>query len=248
MTQALIVDRIIRRSAQGVTRPFLCQVEDGRLFWAKGNLAGQRALCCEWVAGSLAKALDLPVPPFAQLHVPKQLVEQSLVESIRELGCGLVFGSEDVGDTQEFGIKDAQNAIRRDADIALRTMLFDWWIQNGDRTLGERGGNPNILIRVADGKLRIIDHNIAFDRTWSASQFFDGHVFAVARKSATPESRESVRESMKRARGQLDIFWSQLPESWLYLDESGGSPVDVSITEMRSILGRVETDWDELWS
>jgi len=181
------------------------------------------------------------------LFVPRQLVEQSLIESVRELGEGIVFGSQDVGDVQEFGVKDASSVLRHDAELATRTLLFDWWIQNGDRSLGEKGGNPNILVSMSDGNMRIIDHNIAFDRTWNAAQFFDQHVFANVRRVVAHEHLLAIREEMRQVRKEVSGFYSQIPDSW-HLDADHAANVDLTDDEVCGILNRVETEWDATWS
>ena len=38
------ITEVIGRSSQGITRPFLCRADDGRLYYVKGNGAGRRAL------------------------------------------------------------------------------------------------------------------------------------------------------------------------------------------------------------
>jgi len=55
---------IIRRSDQGVTRPFLCRAEDGAIYFVKGRHAGHRSLICELLGGLLTENLRLPIAPF----------------------------------------------------------------------------------------------------------------------------------------------------------------------------------------
>ena len=66
---------ILKRSEQGMTRPFICRCEDDRLYYVKGRGAGPRSLLCEWLAGHLANALDLPVPEFVIAQASKELVD-----------------------------------------------------------------------------------------------------------------------------------------------------------------------------
>ena len=245
--QPLEVVRIIRRSAQGVTLPFLCEVSDGRLFWAKGNLAGKRALCCEWLAGSLARAVGLPIPPFAQLSVSDELIAQSLIDSAADLGSGLVFGSHDIGDAQELGIEDARRVMRQDPETAVLTLAFDWWIQNGDRILGDRGGNPNILISMSDQRMHIIDHNVAFDDSWHALRFFEDHVFAAIRKEIGPPKLLALRDRLRQVRGHVDSFWAEIPDSWRFLDRDGTLRVELTMDRVYTVLDRLETEWEEVW-
>lgn len=245
--QPLEVVRIIRRSTQGVTRPFLCEVADGRLFWAKGNMAGKRALCSEWLAGSLAQKIGLPIPPFSQLNVSDDFIGQSLIDSAADLGSGLVFGSQDVSDVQEFGIEDARRVMRQDPETAMLTLLFDWWIQNGDRILGDLGGNPNILINMFDQQMHIIDHNVAFDDSWNAPRFFENHVFGAIRKDFNRAKLLALRDRLRQGRDCIDAFWTEIPDSWRFLDRDETLPVELTTDNVYTILNRLETEWEEVW-
>jgi hypothetical protein len=249
--QHLEVVRIVRRSEQGVTRPFLCEVADGRLFWAKGHYAGRRALCCEWIAGSLAQAVGLPIPPFAQLLVSEEMIRHSLFDSAEDLGHGLVFGSHDVEDAQEFGVEDARRVMRQAPDTALLVLMFDWWIQNEDRTLGDKGGNPNLLVSMADQSMKIIDHNIAFDDSWSPSAFFANHVFAASRTASDRPKLLAAREKLRGVRGHLDKLWDEVPDSWRFVDHEAESPMEspMGLTRERvsCILDRAQSEWEGTW-
>jgi hypothetical protein len=160
MTSEITIMEIKRRSEQGVTRPFLCRGDDGHWYWVKGNGAGKLALCREWIAGRIAQLMGLPIPPFAQVNVPQDLIGYSAIEGCEELGAGLAFGSEHVEGACDLAFSQIESVPK---EVRLRTLLFDWLVQNGDRTLGEAGGNVNLLWVERDLKAYIIDHNLAFD-------------------------------------------------------------------------------------
>lgn len=246
--ECLDVVEIIRRSEQGVTLPFFCRVSDGRQFWVKGAGAGRRALCCEWLAGSLAQKLDLPVPPIALLRVDERLIRQSARSDILDLGAGIVFGSHHVEDAQEYSFDDAKALMRKQPELARMILLFDWWIQNEDRTLGERGGNPNLMVGTADSRTIIIDHNIAFDPSWKSTHFFDHHAFASTKKGGDPQWLLELREKMVQLLTEIDGLWGQLPEEWLHYDQDARDPINISQDEIVGILNRVNTSWDAVWS
>jgi len=67
---------IVRRSDQGITRPFLCVGSDGRRYYVKGHGAGRRSLIAEWLAGRAGKLLDLPIPDFALAEIPSPDISQ----------------------------------------------------------------------------------------------------------------------------------------------------------------------------
>ncbi len=238
------VVEVIRRSDQGATRPFLCRASDDNYYWVKGRGAGTRALCCEWVAGRLAQALHLPIPHFAVLHVPPALVEQSTLEGIADLGAGPVFGSQNVPSVREISLGD----IRRiPQELRLLILGFDWWIGNGDRSLGERGGNPNLLWAIGEEhELRLIDHNVAFDGDFRVDQFFDSHIFGSERRQPRDAVLEARAKLADIAQQPRDI-WAELPEEWSYVDALQSVPNDFTLVEVERMLGRLDVSFDQDW-
>ena len=246
--EPLEVLRIIRRSTQGVNLPFFCAASDGREYWVKGAGLGSRALCCEWIAGTLAQRLGLPVPPFVLLAVSQEAIDGSLISDVHQLGAGIAFGSENVEGVQELGIMDVKYAIRHELDVARMTLLFDWWVKNGDRTLGEKGGNPNLLVETGVQSIRVIDHNLAFDRDWDGEAFFSDHVFGQLKGRIDAEWMLAARSKMCETLDGLDEIWGQLPEQWLFLDRAMSVPTDFSVQEVKQVLQRVQTEWKEQWT
>ncbi|UJJ55056.1 hypothetical protein LRK53_01215 [Rhodanobacter thiooxydans] len=113
--QPLQIVEILERSEQGVTRPFLCRCNDDQLYYVKGQGAGRRSLLCEWFAGHLAQALGLPLPPFAIVQAPRELVE--LHPEGSDLGARPAFGSRVVAHTQELTVShlhDVPMPLQRD--------------------------------------------------------------------------------------------------------------------------------------
>ncbi|WP_409527298.1 HipA family kinase [Rhizobium sp. BK591] len=47
------IEEVLRRSDQGVTRPYICRGADGKLYYVKGKDAGYESLVKEWIAGTL---------------------------------------------------------------------------------------------------------------------------------------------------------------------------------------------------
>ena len=83
------------------------------------------------------------------------------------LGAGPAFGSLHV----ENGLSLLPVAVKHvDERLRQKILLFDWWIQNEDRILGETGGH-----------LSVIDHNNAFDSNFNKSSFFRDLVFREER-------------------------------------------------------------------
>lgn len=236
---------VVRRSEQGVTLPFLCRASDGHLYWVKGARAGKRALCCELVAGRIACDIGLPLPSFRSLLVSRDLVAQSARPDIRELGAGLVFGSQDLGTVQEFTVLDGG---RVDAALRLKVLMFDWLVMNADRTLGERGGNPNLMWKLgeADG-LRLIDHNMAFDPAFDAATFFEHHIFGAARNTTDRRVLLDVRQRMMDTVPLVETLWGEVPDEWRFVDAEQSVPVEFSAADIKTALERMETTFDMDW-
>lgn len=231
------VEEVIRRSAQGVLRPFLCRGSDRQLYYVKGHGAGPRSMICEYLCAHLGAQLELPIPRFEVLEVPARLVEASDLEGIEDLGGGLAFGSQQVSETLELSLSRVK---RVPEELRRKVLAFDWWIQNEDRYLTERGGNPNLLWQVEGGGLVVFDHNMAFDPEFSVQCFREGHAFAgVLSAFAEPDFQEQMSEKLLTAAGHLDQILQGCPEEWLE------QATNFDIDTIRRILNRPHSP--EFW-
>ena len=231
---ALIVTEIIRRLEQGVTRPFLVRAEDGQLYVAKGQETTQRGLIAEWLCAHLAREAGLRIPDFTLLEVPPELADAFGPEG-RSLGSGLVFGSLQEADVQEFAITQLKHI---DVEDRRRLLVFDWWVENADRSLTPHGGNPNLLWRAAQSRLIAIDHNLAFDRAFDEAAFFETHVF---REDADAVFNDLVRQvetsaSLTAALGCFDATVASLPPAWHWIDLEQTVPVEVDLNAIKARL------------
>jgi len=213
-----IITEIVRRSEQGVTRPFLCRSADGAGWFVKGLVgAGAEALRAEWIGGTLAKALRLPIPQFAVVDVDEALVEVSAVDDAHELGRRYAFGSRAVAGAEEITYTQA---VALPLEWKARVLLFDWWICHEDRILSPLGGNPNLLTTGRDPvEPWLIDHHSAFDREFDAARFWKNHIFADSRAVWTNAWRKRETRRLKKAATRLNAAWEALPEVWLPGDE-----------------------------
>lgn len=239
----LNIVEIIRRSDQGVTRPFLCRCDDDRLYFVKGRDAGTRSLLCEWLAGHLAKAFGLPIAHFSTAQAPPGLV--ALFPDGNGLGADPAFASLLVEHSQEL----SQAHLRHVDSTTQRDLLvFDWWIHNPDRTLTSAGGNPNLLWNPMQRRLAVIDHNLAFDRGFEPHLFSLTHVFA---KRIPEVFQDLVRrtEYIGRLRDALAAWpdaCHNVPEEWWYVDAERTVPTDFDPAAMLTHLSRFRTE--DFWS
>lgn len=238
----LLVVEILERSEQGVTRPFLCRCSDDQLYYVKGQGAGRRSLLCEWFAGHLAQALGLPLPPFAIVQAPRELVD--LHPEGRDFGAAPAFGSRVVAHTQELSVShlnDVPVSLRRDV------LMFDWWTHNPDRTLTTQSGNPNLLWDTDNGRLVVIDHNVAFDAAFEPRAFSETHVFADVIPSIFQDLVERVSYA-DRLRSALAVWPSacqNVPDEWWFADEERTVPASFDLDAGWALLNRCTQE--EFW-
>lgn len=217
---------IIDRSSQGITSPFICRAEDGAIYYVKGRHAGYRALCCEWVAGELARLWGLPVAPYAIVEVPSALVRGSVHPDALDLGVGPAFGSRQIEAAVELRWSDVVSGSVR-LELCAQILLFDWWVDNPDRT----AGNPNLLWIVHEQQLRVIDHNLAFSSHMMPNglvNFTNEHIFGadliadeyLARLEPEfgigplTQAGIELEQFWEQHRGSLSPIWDALPEEW----------------------------------
>ena len=228
---------IISRSTQGITRPFVCRGDDGWLYYVKGHGAGRQALIAEWIAGNLGKRLGLPIPDFKQAVMPDNLARLSAREDIADLGDGIGFASQLIPNADELTYLYIGQI---DAALRAKILLFDWWTANGDRTLTEHGGNPNILWVHHDHKPYVIDHNLAFDKT-TLPDFWSQHIFLDSRAAWTSGFRQSMESLMRAALQELEIWWAQMPHGWT------DTPTGVTFESIRKLLWRFDAESAKFW-
>lgn len=246
MLANLEITEVIRRVEQGVTRPFLCRASDGQQYYVKSpDSAGREALCREWLGARIAEALELPIPNFKRLWVSDELLEGLLTPDHRPLGCGDVFGSQQVMNHQEVTVLDDLSSFA--PDKSARILLFDWWIQNADRSLTDAGGNANLIWARDHKVLHVIDHNNAFDHRFNPETFWQTHIFRAHRQQWDRQFRQDMTHQMSLIIEKLDQFWSELPETWTYLDQDMGIPVELQLKNILSMLRRMQTASEAFW-
>jgi hypothetical protein len=231
----LQVVEILERSEQGLTRPFLCRCDDDHLYYVKGRGAGRSSLLCEWLAGHLALAFGLPVPPFAIVEAPPSLVD--LFPEGMDLGAGPAFGSRVVAHTQELSVShlcDVPALLQRDV------LVFDWWVRNSDRTLTSLNGNPNLLWDADGNQLVVIDHNVAFDREFDGHSFSAMHVFSQQIPTVFQDlvERLSYAERLRSALAAWAAACQNVPDEWWFADEERTVPADFDPDAVLALLAR----------
>lgn len=113
-------------------------------------------------------------------------------------------------------------------------------MMNGDRTLTEAGGNPNLLWSELDSRLFVIDHNLAFDENVTLHSQLDSHVFAdsLAEICDDPTLQEHYNIKFERALLELPAIIDDIPERWRYLDDGLTVESHFSVGTVKVVLER----------
>lgn len=230
------IEEVLRKDLQGRCGAYFCRGVDGREYVVKGRNAGRRSQWCEWIAGCLARELGLPVPDFELVEIPEELVAELSPEQ-REIGTGVAFGSvlERPVAWFEYSLIDAvPEQLRQDL------LIFDYWIDNEDRSLTEAGGNANLLWRPAEAKLVVIDHNCAFERHSTDKDFLENHVFG--REWAHISSDLALQAEYGARLSKALLAWDEAcdnaPPSWRWIDLEETVPFDPKLGEALARLRR----------
>lgn len=247
MSATIQIIEVLDRAEQGVTKPFLCRGDDGSLYYVKGRFAGFDSLCCEWIAGNLARTFGLSMPEFGVAEIPAALVEESSRADIRELGAGLAFASRRVEGAREVTWAEAESCP---AESKAKLLVLDWWLHNEDRKLSPLGGNPNLLITTDEDEptLWVFDFNLAFDSSFSIEAFRRAHVFGSVSDDLIASLRPSLENDMRSAISQSHSFFSSLPMEWLYLDGDDSLPVQLDKNLIMDILQRPFRQPEQFWT
>jgi hypothetical protein len=132
-------------------------------------------------------------------------------EAVSDLGNEPAFASKRIASSHELRYDRIQHIDEtRQQDI----LLFDAWVRNGDRSLTEKGGNPNLLWR--ENEVYVIDHNLIFDREFNLNDFLMTHAFHQQMPQILEDSlkRQQYEGKMKQALDNWETAWDALPEEW----------------------------------
>jgi len=241
---AIEIVEVLRRSDQGMTRPFICRGDDGETYFVKGLDAGRRSQICEWVAGRLAVLLELPIAPFEIVEVPEELLELDSGLDLSGLGVGPAFGSceRQVTELTVAVIDQVPDSLQQDV------LIFDWWVKNADRCLGEKGGNPNLFWEPSNSELVVIDHNQAFDFDAAGDGFFGYHVFRDQSRALFSDfvRRTEYYDKFHSALESWSQILTEIPDTWWYVDAEMTVPVDFAPDAAYELLKSFEHD--DFWS
>lgn len=231
------IAELIRPLEQGITRPYLCQATDGNKYVVKGSSTTKRGLIAEFVCAHIAKCFGLPFPNFGVAYIDPSLTRYGS-RDVQALGSGELFATQLIPDLSEVTFELLHD---KGVTLARELFLFDYWIRNGDRTLTEKGGNPNLFYQVQEEQFWVFDHNLAFDDALSFELFKETHLGQVAWfESLDLLTREYYQPRLNDCLSQLPTIFKDIPEQW--------EPTDDILNQIEVSLKRVTNDnfWEQL--
>lgn len=248
MLERITATEIIKRSEQGISvQPFLVMADDGNTYFVKGfSRTLAKGLVSEALAAELGSRIGLPVPPWRIMNVPRALIDFSLIEGVTDLGGGPAFASRQVENASDLMFANL-DAIT--VELKRKVLVFDWWIRNGDRGLGELGGNVNLILH-PKGDLAVIDHNVAFDTALDNDEFRTYHVFRKELGSfqSIPLVMRFYEVLLGTALKEWSTITALLPEEWLYRDQDPDNEYEPTLAQRLELLERYRDVqfWEQL--
>lgn len=128
--------------------------------------------------------------------------------------------------------------------------MFDWWVRNDDRSLGEKGGNPNLFWEPNREELVVIDHNLAFDFSIKREKFIDNHIFRNQLQHSLSGDfyrRSEYNEKLTKALQAWPEIIKEIPESWWYADNEMTLRVDFDVGKAHDLLKEFEHNDFWIW-
>lgn len=236
---AELITEIIGRTdiERGILQPFRCMGGDGNMYFAKGSNTTRQGLVREWVCANLGVYFGLPIPEVKILLLAEGLRELSEPEWSKDLEYDHLFGTLSVEPCEVITVSDIP---RVPVSLCRDLLVFDAWIRNDDRYLTEKGGNPNILIKIPERDAYIIDHNNAFADDFDFESVRKLHVFSEV-LDANPIDLADMGEYGARfdnCISFLDQIFSSLPAEWI----ENSVEEDATILSIRETLNLHKDD------
>lgn len=220
-------------SEQGFSQPYHCIAENGHEYFVKGLRSRRSSQINEWLCANMAQALHLPIAPFALLNVPDELFDELTPEQ-QKIGTGAAFGSQAQRDQVHVLPKHLQYIP---IDLQRKIAAFDWLIQNMDRTQH----NPNLLFQPATKQLTVIDHNVAFDPDFQATQFVQTHIFqqAFADCLYDIDHQDKITDWLLPAVAAFQAALNTLPPEWAWVNPEQDIPSNYPYHHAQTMINRL---------
>ena len=216
MLSELTAIRYVTPLREGGSLPGIVEAANLGTYVVKFRGAGQgpKALVAEVISGELARRLGLPVPELVVVALDPVVARAEPDEEVQELikaSAGANLGMDYLPGA--LGYDPVAHPV--DAELASRTLAFDAFVENVDRSWR----NPNLL--VWHGGLWLIDHGatLYFHHNWPRAASvvhraykWDDHVlrpYAKVLPAAGPELAAQLTPQL------LEEVIALVPDQWL---------------------------------
>lgn len=216
MLSELTAIRYVTPLREGGSLPGIVEAANLGTYVVKFRGAGQgpKALVAEVISGELARRLGLPVPELVVVELDPVVARAEPDEEVQELikaSAGANLGMDYLPGA--LGYDPVAHPV--DAELASRTLAFDAFVENVDRSWR----NPNLL--VWHGGLWLIDHGatLYFHHNWPRAESvvhraykWDDHVlrpYAKLLPTAGPELAAQLTPQL------LEEVIALVPDRWL---------------------------------
>jgi hypothetical protein len=209
---------------KGVSSPRLMEFNDRYLYVVKfkNNPKGLRVLVNEFVAGELARLLELPVAPFKVVQFSSKEKHSNSLRSLHDTNSGHQFCSQFI--PHSFGLPKnppPKHLISNRKDI-VGLIFFDYWIANKDRH------RNNILLKpLPNGTyyVYLIDHSHCFpgNYLWTKQSLQKGpkklksrlvHHWVASLLEDRYELEECIKKIMSIPKEKIAHIIFSIPEDW----------------------------------
>jgi len=210
--------RYVAALREGGSLPAIVETEDARLFVAKWRGAGQgaAALVAEVIAGELGRAMGLPIPELAVVTLDDDLATTERDQEIRDLLMGSLGDNLGMGYLSGALAFDPAAEQAVDGQLASRTVVFDAYVTNVDRT----ARNTNLLWQ--DGALWLIDHGAAlyWHHGWDTTVEQPDRPFPMIRDHVLLPWADDIAGAAAHLHATvtdavIDAAVAAVPDSWL---------------------------------
>lgn len=238
---------IRERTEMGVTRPFICQSEDGVWFIVKTlNMMPLAQLLAEVIGSMLAAEMELPCPKVEFVDIPLQTVLFVSPDWKADLPTAPAFASTYIQCAKVAKTAQAKNPEYLPEQMQKWLYMFDRWILNSDRTASQVGtGNINLLFDEQQQKILVIDHNLAFDEDAD----FTEHLFAPQNRDWKLDwvDKQTFTDKAVDILKNFDHIYQSIPDDWFSTDDKF-IEMENQINRIKTLLNRItqQNYWDSI--
>lgn len=225
MNQNLHPVQLVGSTPKGYSKPQIIRFSNGLAYVVKfkNNPTGTRVLANEYIAGTFARHLSLPIVPFEVVTITDEFIKDHPVLATHQFASGNQFASLYLDKCRSLSKDSPLETINiRNRHHLAGVIAFDLWIGNTDRK------ESNILLEPLDNgeyDLYLIDHGRCFSETiWTV-------------KTLKKMPKMAVETNVHK-------WWASLLQSQNELNESIERIMSLPEELIHEVIQSTPHDWD----